>query len=110
MNLGTDKSAPHPNTDLVVRPARIIAASLFGLALCLGGVLPFSAKDKKTVSAPTFSPRGGTFMTNVIVQLSARSAAVVIRYTLDGAEPDETSRVYSAPIHLTNSPLIRAKA
>jgi len=84
------------------------------LALWLASSLGLPAKEKKpdktAAPAPVFSPSGGVYSTNVLLQLSSRSASAVIRYTLDGLEPDETSPVYSAPIALTNSTLVRAKA
>ena len=101
-------------------------APFFGLAcaalmmgLWVGSTGEVVAKQQKAgaadISAPVFSPRGGAYSTNVVLQLSAPAAGtadrqpVMIRYRLDGLDPDENSAVYSGPILLTNSTLVRAK-
>lgn len=56
---------------------------------------------------PVFSRRGGVFAESVKVELSARIG--VVRYTLDGSEPTESSESYSQPIALNASTLIKAK-
>lgn len=35
---------------------------------------------------------------------------VIIRYTLDGSEPNESSQVYTEPITITSDKTIKAKA
>src|SRR5258705_59041 len=61
-------------------------------------------------SALTFSPRGGAFAAPVTLQLTSSLPQCTVRYTIDGSEPDENSAVYQAPLRLTNSALVRAKA
>src|SRR5262245_12985482 len=57
-----------------------------------------------------FTPSGGIFTNATLsVQLSAPKTGAQIRYTLDGSEPDSDSPLYSAPIALTNTALVRAK-
>jgi hypothetical protein len=88
-----------------------------GLILAVGLALPLPcvAKAKRDgrgreLSPPEFTPAGGVF-TNaaLMVTLAARPGAV-IRFTLDGSEPNATSAVYSAGLTLTNCALVRAKA
>ncbi len=102
------------NNASVTRRAGLVAVALVLVALWLSSASCLLAKeknaDKSSAPPPIFSPPGGAYATNVLVQLSTRSASAVIRYTLDGMEPDESSPVYSAPIPLTNSTLVRAKA
>lgn len=54
------------------------------------------------------SPRGGIFASNITVTLS--SAAKEIRYTFDGGEPGTNSPLYSTPLHVTNSAVLKARA
>ena len=77
--------------------------AFFLLALAPG--LAFCAK-----SPIVFSPAGGVYASNVLLKLSARSGAPTIRYTLDGSEPVEASAAYTAPLSITNTTLVRAKA
>ncbi len=87
------------------RSGRWVAFTL----VCFFSVSVFAA-EKPAEPAVIFSPVGGAFATNVTLQLSAREAAATIRFTLDGSEPDESSPAYSAPLSLTNTALVRAKA
>ena len=83
--------------------------SLAFLAACFVSVSIFAA-EKPEAPAVIFSPAGGAFSTNVTLKLSARDAANTIRFTLDGSEPEESSPAYAAPLLLTNTALVRAKA
>ena len=85
---------------------------VFLAAIRFAAALP--AKEKETdaskVAAPTFSPAGGVFTKNVVLQLYSSTPAAVIRYTLDGTEPLESSPVYSKPLSIAAITLVRAKA
>src|SRR5947208_1506081 len=62
-------------------------------------------------SAPgalTFNPPGGVFTNSLSLQLSSTTPGAQVRYTLDGTEPSADSPLYSAPITITNSLLVRA--
>ncbi len=56
-----------------------------------------------------FSPAGGIYTNNVSISLNA-GAGIPVRYTLDGTEPTATSPLYSAPISLINSTVLKARA
>ncbi|MGE3843274.1 MAG: chitobiase/beta-hexosaminidase C-terminal domain-containing protein, partial [Vicinamibacterales bacterium] len=62
-----------------------------------------------TLTAPTLSPGTGTYTSSVDVTLSAMAGAT-IRYTLDGSTPTGSSTVYTAPITLTTTKTVTAKA
>ena len=91
--------------------------SIFGymvvalLSLALPG--PLVAKEPKANEAKkavvTFLPASGIFLTNIPVKLSSAGDAP-IRFTLDGSEPNAASPLYSAPLLITNSTLVRARA
>src|SRR6186713_1858407 len=53
-------------------------------------------------------PAGGVYTNNLTVALSA--AGQEIRYTLDGSVPGTNSLLYSAPLVLSNSVVLKARA
>jgi len=59
---------------------------------------------------PTFSPDGGVFAENISLQLKSPAPGVVIRFTLDGAEPTAASPAYSRALDLRSSAVVRARA
>lgn len=62
------------------------------------------------VDTVEFSIPEGSYSTAQQVELTCSTIGAEIRYTTDGSEPDETSALYAAPIDLTTSATIRAKA
>ena len=66
--------------------------------------------DTPTVAAPAFTPASGVFTDSVVVSITHNDATVNVRYTSDGSEPTETSTLYEAPITLTATATLKAKA
>lgn len=64
----------------------------------------------QTVATPTFLPAAGTYQTAQNVTLACSTAGAQIRYTTNGAEPTETSALYSVPIAVSTTTTIKAKA
>lgn len=62
------------------------------------------------VYAPIFSPAGGTFTSPISVSMSCDTPGATIRYTTDGATPDETSSMYTGPVYINHSVILRANA
>jgi len=63
------------------------------------------------VEAPTFNPPGGIQTGPINVVISSATPGATIRYTLDGSDPDEeTSDIYSTPIPISETTIIRAQA
>lgn len=62
------------------------------------------------VATPTFNPAEGTYTETQNVAISTTTAGDTIRYTTDGAEPTETSTVYSTPIEISTTTTLKAKA
>src|SRR5258708_14949438 len=89
--------------------------SVFGCAVVALLLLltPLLAKEPKADAAKklavTFLPAGGVYTTNVLVKLSSADDAP-IRFTLDGSDPQADSPRYSAPLLVTNTMLVRARA
>ncbi|HVU08039.1 MAG TPA: CotH kinase family protein [Verrucomicrobiae bacterium] len=71
---------------------------------------PNSTAGANFAPAVTFSQTGGTFVNSFNLQLSTTNANAVIYYTLDGSAPTEDSAVYAAPIPITGSVQVRARA
>ena len=63
-----------------------------------------------TVSAPKFSPMGGSFPEPVDVAISSTTKWADIYYTLDDSEPTVDSEKYSEPIHISETTTVRAIA
>lgn len=63
-----------------------------------------------TVETPVFTPGTGTYADSVTFSLACATDNAEIRYTMDGTEPTETSTLYSAPISLTTTTTVKAKA
>jgi CotH kinase protein/Chitobiase/beta-hexosaminidase C-terminal domain/Lectin C-type domain/HYR domain/Secretion system C-terminal sorting domain/Divergent InlB B-repeat domain len=59
---------------------------------------------------PVASIKGGRFTTPIRISLTSATPDAVIRFTLDGSEPTDTSDIYVAPILLNASMPLRAKA
>src|SRR5882724_7209393 len=86
---------------------RVAMALGLAAALLLGCAYRVRAAALET-AVLVVSPKGGVFATNVTVTLSA--IAKEIRYTTDGSEPVANSLLYSAPLLLTNSVWLKARA
>lgn len=62
------------------------------------------------VEAPVISPNSGTYYDTFDATITCATEDAVIRYTLDGTEPTETSDEYSAPISINTTTTLKAKA
>lgn len=63
-----------------------------------------------TVPRPTFSPLGGAYLDPVTVSLHTITTGAQIRYTTDGLEPSTASALYSAPLQISSTCTLKAKA
>lgn len=71
-------------------------------------VLQFASVNKGIT--PYIHPTDGNFMENIEVEIMNWADNTKIRYTLDGSEPDNKSRLYDGPIILSESDTIRARS
>lgn len=62
------------------------------------------------VAIPTFSQLGGLYNTPLSLTISTTTLDANIYYTTDGSDPDQSNFLYSAPIVIDSSQVIRAKA
>ncbi len=63
-----------------------------------------------TVSAPTFSPAGGTYTTAQTVSISSGTTGAAIYYTTDGSTPSSSSTPYTGAITISKTTTIKAIA
>lgn len=65
--------------------------------------------NQSTMVAPTFSPDGGTYETTQSVTLSTTSTytGATIRYTTDGSTPNSRSTMYTTPISVSTTQVIK---
>jgi len=63
-----------------------------------------------SVLAPTFSPVGGVYSSAQNVTVRCATSGAIIRYTVDGSEPSSASTVYSDPVEVNSTTMIKAKA
>lgn len=63
------------------------------------------------VSAPVFSLQSQTFYNFFPdLEINCSTLGAIIYYTTDGSDPDQTSLVYSSPIHITQTTTIKSRA
>ena len=61
-------------------------------------------------SEPMVSSNGGFYSTSVTVSLSPATIGDDIYFTLDGSEPTENSQIYTTPIIINSTKVLRAKS
>jgi hypothetical protein len=64
----------------------------------------------RPIDPVTIGPDRNVFTDRVEVTMTSRTPGVQIRYTLDGSDPTPQSAVYSGPITLTGSAVVKARA
>ncbi len=92
------------------------------VVLALAAVLPLSfgcsggddatAPAAKTAAAPTFDPPGGAYFSVQHVKISCATADAFVYYTVDGADPDESSALCAAgdSIEIERTVFLKARA
>ena len=61
-------------------------------------------------TSPVFSQAGGYNSTAINLSLSSPDSNITIYYTINGDEPNNSSTVYSGPINITNTTVVKAIA
>jgi agmatine/peptidylarginine deiminase len=62
------------------------------------------------VTAPVFSPEPGFYEEEIFVTIDCDTDEAVIHFTLDGSLPDEESQIYTEPIQISMTTVIKAAA
>lgn len=87
---------------------------IFGTAVDLGayefGTTVWTSGNTALLN-PRFLPNGGNFYDDVTFEIlkDTTLAGTTIRYTLDGSEPTATSPVYTVPVRITSSLIVKAR-
>ena len=63
-----------------------------------------------TVFTPVFNLPGATYTSAQNISISCSTPGATIRFTTDGSEPDNSSEIYSTPVNITESTILKAKA
>ena len=71
---------------------------------------PYSLSKEPVVSTPALPEGLSLFKESLDLVLSSRTEGAAIHYTLDGSEPTQDSPLYTGPVQLDHSALIRARA
>ena len=79
----------------------------FSLELTGGGS---GGEPVETAATPTFSPAACSFYPATNVTLSCATSGATIRYTLNGSDPTAESAIYTAPIALSATTTVKARA
>jgi formylglycine-generating enzyme required for sulfatase activity len=69
-----------------------------------------TTKPMETVLKPSISPEAGEFLQEQTIEITCPTPEALIYYTLDGAEPTESSTQYAAPFSLSTSVTVKARA
>jgi hypothetical protein len=62
------------------------------------------------VATPTFSPAGGSYTGSQSVVINVATSGVTIYYTTDGSQPTTSSNVYSGPVVVSATGVVKAFA
>ena len=112
----TDGSTPTDSSTLYTAPFQITETSTIKAIATMSNYQNSSVATldvtitAPTVETPVFAPVAGTYADSVNFTLSCATSDAEIRYTTDGTEPTETSTLYTAPILLTATTTVKAKA
>jgi len=62
------------------------------------------------VTTPSISPGSATYTSPTLVTISSTDPTTVIRYMLNGSDPDPSSPIYTTPLLVTRTTNVRARA
>ncbi len=71
----------------------------------------YSGSGDPTVSTPVFNPPAGTYLDPISVLITTETEDAVIRYTMDGTDPDEDSPIFDPenPINISDDATLKAR-
>lgn len=70
---------------------------------------PLHMSQPAFTTTPQFSLEGGFYAGNLTISLSTSTPTAMIRYSMDGSDPGPESAIYSEPITISSTTVIRAK-
>ncbi len=109
-----DGSSPTESSEIYSAPFTITGATTIKARAFKNGFQPSDVAIfnyvVNVVAIPTSLPSNGNVNYGTSVSLNTSTSGAVIRYTLDGTEPTESSEIYSAPFTITGATTIKARA
>lgn len=111
----TDGSTPTTSSQRYTGPITLSATTTLKVMATRPGwrnsdVVTETYTRMETVATPVANPTGRIFVDPIQVALTVSTPGAVIRYTVDGSEPDSTSPVYTVPLTFAATTTLKAKA
>jgi uncharacterized repeat protein (TIGR03806 family) len=98
------------NTDGDIRMPPLARETIDQMGVALLSQWILSLPGRAVLDPPTLSRPGGTYNAPLAVALQDSEPGAAIHYTLDGSEPDASDPLYQAPIEITDTKIVRARA
>ncbi len=108
-----DGTEPVANSNLYVNAVKLTQNSTIKAKAFASGQVSSQSTQAKyfiQVATPKISPASGVYSNAIQVAIACSTSSSVIRYTLNGSEPTDSSSLYSTPIDLKNDATVKAKA
>jgi len=112
----TDGTDPGPTSPLYDEPLYIVTSTTVkargfkeGMTSSPAVCAIYDLIFDQTVATPVISPEGSYYSSVQIVSLHCPTPGSLIRYTIDGTEPNSESRVYSVPLSIAAPTTIKAR-
>lgn len=99
--------------ELNIKKSFYLMVICFLLNILLVGCGSSGGEENQTiekVEAPIITPIGGNYFDSVDVTIEGKTPESIIRYTIDGTDPNENSTVYLKKFSITESSVVKAKA
>ena len=90
------------NVNVIVDGIRV--ATTWALAVAASG------PTNPIVATPTFSPSTGNYTTTQSVTIATTTDGASIYYTTNGTEPTQASRLFTGPVNVGSTTMLRARA
>jgi hypothetical protein len=111
---GNYLSMIHPGTfDITVSATRYDTLTLSNVEIPIGNTVTKNialARTKPKIESPVFSPQPGTYGTAKNVSITCPTPGATSYYTTNGSDPTESSFTYVAPIQISKTTTLKAKA
>lgn len=110
----TDGSEPNSASPLYAGPVHLaVSSTLKAKAFKQGWISSSTASADyvlTSIAPPQIDPPGGNYTSAQTVTVTCATAGAEIRYTLDGSDPNENSSLYTAPLTVAASMVMKARA
>ncbi len=110
----TDGSEPNSASPLYAGPVHLaVSSTLKAKAFKQGWISSSTASADyvlTSIAPPQIDPPGGSYTSAQTVTVTCATAGAEIRYTLDGSDPNENSSLYTAPLTVAASMVMKARA